>query len=1515
LHDPSAPDSGSGSSVWVEKPEFALPVPIRAGTRFADLDGNGAVDIIHGRTIIMDATTGNRWDESEGYLAPDTHSDLLASVDNGRGGITDFTYVSAVVQQDDAMEADAEAHAATIGDTDGNSEVVTRFIQKPVISEQTVSGVGIAANVTTHYRYARPRYDPVEHSGLGFGLVETTNPDNSRVDAYRYQREGLVGRRSVRKAFDEGGNQIHHSAQTWVLASNPGNIPGAMAGVDVARLDAQESYNVYGQGDGPLKEDVYSYDDSYGYNFVSQVISTRATSALTTTLTPDVEAFDETKWLVGLVGEKKQLDAGITYSREVYDYTTNGKLASRSRDIGLRDGIAASDIATTSWAYDSWGNATSLTDTRGGGESNRVVEFCYDGDGGGNSWCPSLPGGTPTTHSLRVGLKDAIGGATELEYDWVTGAVLHVERINESGDFRDSMTVVRDAFGRSQEQWFRGASFGGGDPDVLLASTIYHDTPIVTTPAYVERFQYAEEGAGTPIRTARYLDGFGNTLREVSETPSGYRGIGVFRDPATRIVRSVGPIDCNLAAACVGNITETTEPATEREVDAAGRVIRITSPDGEVTQDYSRMPRVQPAGSGTGDVFDTVEITDSNSHTTRRLMEGNRVVWVDECLDASCAAFDSTFYTYEPTGAISTIYDALANSVADYASPARYLRYHYDTLGRAIQVDEPNTGSSSAEYDHQGNVTSTTNVRGATTFTNYDALGRLLSIDRPVGVGEWDLDFAYDPISRKRKRVTTIDSPYSDTWEYDDFGRVKRQVRTYYDTLAMDFEYDLLGRPTKIYYPGDNSSASYVYLGAYLDQVCRGDDFCVSAPENLLISNVQYDGLGRRIDTVTSAGTVHREYFGMSDPLAGRSVKGLKRLAITAGTADGALDFNYQYDPMGNITGIDDRSTSYDASAMYTYDERNRLESWTDADDNTQWYTYDSLGNLEGHGVVSAGGTNQVFDPTVKPHQTALNRSGEDYAYDADGNVIKRGTTHFVYDSANRLVCTGTALGSCDGPGYRYDADGQLLWDGAVGQQLMGEFFRWQSSSETAYSNITAFGEVIAEVRQASAQLYDPFASAPIAWPLPSPKGPLLWMLTGAGVLSLIALLASLGAGPAFIAAPATATLALVLTTLLVVPPPAWGGPKRGGGGRGDRGVGGGRRTVTTVRAFFRDHLGSAAYVTGPNKRQAYEPFGKEILTGTAAADEFTGKEYHGATDMYYFGARWYDAEAGRFAGADPLVARPTNPQELNAYSYTLNEPVNYIDPTGKFTMCTPFATVCFGDGGRSYHSNAPGGFQPFAPNWISPSSGQGPTSGSPIAMASYLESQGFDATAFGGAPASNSEVPFPTGSTFFQTGDSDGILEFTLTQFSSGLQQGDEFDGVSFAASGTFGSTIGSIWLVPVGVFGAVGVNADGSIGTEGGAGVAAGAFAGAGFSGGVNVHAGQPPDAELAFVFAVVIPGTGVGPIFDARVSLDTVGARAQIGLARGAGALGFIGVVFKGPNATFSEFFRAAENAATK
>lgn len=52
-------------------------------------------------------------------------------------------------------------------------------------------------------------------------------------------------------------------------------------------------------------------------------------------------------------------------------------------------------------------------------------------------------------------------------------------------------------------------------------------------------------------------------------------------------------------------------------------------------------------------------------------------------------------------------------------------------------------------------------------------------------------------------------------------------------------------------------------------------------------------------------------------------------------------------------------------------------------------------------------------------------------------------------------------------------------------------------------------------------------------------------------------------------------------------------------------------------------------------------------------------------TGLYYYGARYYDPTIGRFISPDPIVQSPSNPQTLNRYSYVLNNPLKYIDPSG----------------------------------------------------------------------------------------------------------------------------------------------------------------------------------------------------------------------------------------------------------
>ena len=99
------------------------------------------------------------------------------------------------------------------------------------------------------------------------------------------------------------------------------------------------------------------------------------------------------------------------------------------------------------------------------------------------------------------------------------------------------------------------------------------------------------------------------------------------------------------------------------------------------------------------------------------------------------------------------------------------------------------------------------------------------------------------------------------------------------------------------------------------------------------------------------------------------------------------------------------------------------------------------------------------------------------------------------------------------------------------------------------------------------------------------------------------------------------------------------------------------------------DHLGSTRIVTDETKNIiaaiSYHPFGEPCIEEGSEAYLFTGKK-RDATGLYYYGARYYDCELGRFLTRDPLKGELLNPQSLNRYSYCRNNPLLYIDPDGK---------------------------------------------------------------------------------------------------------------------------------------------------------------------------------------------------------------------------------------------------------
>ena len=108
------------------------------------------------------------------------------------------------------------------------------------------------------------------------------------------------------------------------------------------------------------------------------------------------------------------------------------------------------------------------------------------------------------------------------------------------------------------------------------------------------------------------------------------------------------------------------------------------------------------------------------------------------------------------------------------------------------------------------------------------------------------------------------------------------------------------------------------------------------------------------------------------------------------------------------------------------------------------------------------------------------------------------------------------------------------------------------------------------------------------------------------------------------------------------------------------------------------NHLGNSRAMTDSSGNLTYkgqfDPYGATLTEWSGSGNtnlnskKFTGYERDSATGLDYAQARMYNSSRGRFMTADMLGLRASDvkkPQTLNRYTYSYNDPVNFIDPTG----------------------------------------------------------------------------------------------------------------------------------------------------------------------------------------------------------------------------------------------------------
>ncbi len=117
----------------------------------------------------------------------------------------------------------------------------------------------------------------------------------------------------------------------------------------------------------------------------------------------------------------------------------------------------------------------------------------------------------------------------------------------------------------------------------------------------------------------------------------------------------------------------------------------------------------------------------------------------------------------------------------------------------------------------------------------------------------------------------------------------------------------------------------------------------------------------------------------------------------------------------------------------------------------------------------------------------------------------------------------------------------------------------------------------------------------------------------------------------------------------------------------------------STCCYYHYDGLGSVRTITNNTgatiETYTYDVYGKPTIYNAAGQEVaesqlgnrfyFTGREFDNETGLYYYRARYYNPELGRFMSPDPmgLIDGP------NLYTYCGNDSVNWVDPLGRMSQ------------------------------------------------------------------------------------------------------------------------------------------------------------------------------------------------------------------------------------------------------
>jgi RHS repeat-associated protein len=659
----------------------------------------------------------------------------------------------------------------------------------------------------------------------------------------------------------------------------------------------------------------------------------------------------------------------------------------------------------------------------------------------------------------------------------------------------------------------------------------------------------------------------------------------------------------------LNSATDALSHQTAVEYDGAGRVKKVTAPDSTfVTYTYDQ------AGRRTG-------YTDARGNST--------AFGYDE-------AYRLTSVTDAANGTTTLTYDQMSNLTGMTDPSGRTTNYDYDGFNRLVKTTLPPATSGATrlaeqvEYDAGGRVTKTIDGAGQATAYEYDSANRLVKVTDPALK---TTQYQYDARSRLTAVVDAINQTtsftrdalgrvtqisrggHSESFVYDAVGN--RTQRTDFNGAITNYTYDDLNRLTGVSYP-DSTQVSYSY-----DALSR----LITATNQNGTLSFAYDSRGRLSSSTDPYGIISSFSYDANGNRTGEGVGNSPGVAPAGATA------TYGYDALDRPVAVTDAAGatvaySYDAAGRlvsrslpngvvtgYGYDDLDRLTSLTDAKGATVLsalqYQYDAAGHVTQKTDLSGAHT-YTYDAVGRlASATHPNASAESYAYDGVGNrTSSHRAASYSYQATNQLASAGASS-------FGYDADGNLTsksdgagttaftWDyenRLVGAQPL-------DGAAVAYK-YDALGRLIERGEGEGAWTRFAYGAADVVRDRHS-DGSAVEYLNGPGIDERLRLADASGA-LYFLSDHLRSTTALI------------------------------------------DALGSVV------EQEGYDSFGDGAGSARTRYG-YTGRERDQATGLYYYRARWYDPQQGRFLSEDPAGFTAG----VNFYAYAGGNPVTRRDPTG----------------------------------------------------------------------------------------------------------------------------------------------------------------------------------------------------------------------------------------------------------